>query len=401
MNKNILFLLNEYPAKTSPTSLAAEAVIKEAKKKYNVFCLAINGDQTYEEGVYSLYNKHVGENAKGSRLEKQIFNRLRLLLFAPFYPNTHPIMMSKFEKKAVEICEKNNIDIVVSVVFPIETLGVGARLKKKYPNIKHVPYFIDGYACGKVPKYLPKQFAQKRKIKFELENVLNADVVIRMEASRQYYDESNINFNDNTVYLNPAFLHKPENGKKSSNEQSIFEKDYINILYTGYLCMPERNPSFIIDAFSGIDNVCLIFIGKNEAKSIIEKKKQGFKGIIKSFDFIPRDNLLTIMGDADCFLNLGASNSNAISGKIFDYISYGKPIISSYFMDDDATLKYLRKYELACCINQKRISVEDARIILEEFLISNRNRKIDFNDIEQTFYNSSPNAVLDIFGKLI
>lgn len=266
------------------------------------------------------------------------------------------------------------------------------------PSVKFIPYFIDGYACGILPRYLPSQYALKRKIRFEHFVVERADLVIRMEASRKFYEQDKDYWKQKSVYLNPAFLHKPVS--HSNSRADIFEKGYINILYTGYLFLPDRNPEYIIDALSRINNVCLIFIGKNEARSVIEKKQSSFQGKIKIFDFMPREQLIELMNEADVFLNLGVANSNAISGKIFDYLSYGKPIISTYFKRDDATLKYLNDYELACCIDQCTTSKDMATELLKEFLETTRDKRINYREIEKAYYSSSPKAIEDLIEQL-
>jgi glycosyltransferase involved in cell wall biosynthesis len=397
MKKTILFIVSEYPSRKSATSYAAESVINYLKERHNVICLAINGNEVDDVDVYLLNRNKKQLRVKISPRMIGLLDRMQLMLTSPIYPLARPIQTEKLKKKAMEICADKKVDIVISVCLPVESLMVGAYVKQKMPSVKFIPYFIDGYACGILPRYLPSQYALKRKIRFEHFVVEKADLVIRMEASRKFYEQDKDYWKQKSVYLNPAFLHKPA---RHSGRTDIFEKGYINVLYTGYLFLPDRNPEYIIDALSRVSNVCLIFIGKNEARSVIDRMQNSFQGKIKVFDFMPREQLIGLMNEADVFLNLGVANSNAISGKIFDYLSYGKPIISTFFKEDDATLKYLRDYELACCIDQCNTSNELATELLKEFFETKCGKRINYSEIEKAYYSSSPKAIGDIIEQL-
>ncbi len=408
MKKKIAFIMNEYPAKTSPTCIAVEPIIRELANKYEIHCIVKRSGKSntvtihcVKQGLidYIIERLRTSGKDKAANIVNTLYMRISQMFTAPIYPQIHPIFQKRLNKLTLAVCNENKIDLLVSVCFPGESIVAGAYVKKHLPNIKYVPYFIDAYSCGTLPKYLPKKYAFQRKLDYERECVKQANLVITMEASKEFHEQHNKLYH--AVYLNPAFLSRPVDINMQNLRNDILEKGYINILYAGYIYMPDRDPSYIIDTLSGMENVCLIFVGKNEARKIIEQKQKSFKGIIKQFDFVNHDELVGLMRSADIFLNLGVSNVNAISGKIFEYMAYGKPIISTYFKENEATLSYLKQYPLSCCINQTNVASSDAAQTIQQFIIESGKKLVKYEEVERRFYASTPMAFEDVITPLL
>lgn len=394
IQKRVLFITQEYPAKNSPTALAAFAVIEKLKENYDVYCLALEGSNANADSKV-FYSEKENQKSHKKSLDR-ILLRIRQLFMIPFYPVFHPLQQIKLNKKAFEICKQYGIDIVVCVSFPFEAVVAGNYIKKRIPGIKLVSYLIDAYACGTLPKYLPKAFAAYRKHNYERKYIKGSDLIIAMESSKFYYSKQKDRFYKNIQYLNPAFMLPPK--EYNTNDSSIIQRGKINIVYAGYLYLPDRNPTYIIRLLSSLNNnnIRLIFIGKSDIGQIIENEKKSFNGEILKLDFLPHDQLPGILKGADALLHLGVSNDNAISGKIFEYMSYGKPIICTYFKEKEATLPYLAKYPLSCCINSTVSSFEDAKIQLNNFLQKSLGKEISYSDVYKLFYTSTPDAFSDV-----
>ncbi len=393
MKKRILFITKEYPAITSPTALAVSSVIEAMRKDYDVYCLALQTSvpvsKELEEHVFFLQKKSKKISPK---FWSNFVFRLHQLLMSPFYPVFHPWQQAKLNHKALKICQQYHIDIVICVCFPFETIVSGSYIKKRLAQVKVVSYLIDAFACGTLPKYLPKIFAAFRKQCYEKKHIKNSDLIIAMESSKPYYQQQKEPFYRDIQYLNPAFMLPPQTQRASNN--SIIQKGKINIVYTGYLYLPDRNPTYIIRLLSSLNNknIRLIFIGRAKIGHIIEHEKTSFSGDLIQVDFLPHEQLGPILNEADVLLHLGVSNNNAISGKIFEYMAYGKPIMGIYFKQKEATLPYLAKYPLACCINRETTSFEGAKKQLADFLQKSVGKKVPYPTVCQLFYTSTPEA---------
>ena len=73
-----------------------------------------------------------------------------------------------------------------------------------------------------------------------------------------------------------------------------------------------------------------------------------------------------------------------MSSKIFDYMSFGKPIIHFYFNDNDVNVPWLKHYNNAFCIKISNNTKNDLSKHIGLFILS-RSGRVDyscFNDIE-------------------
>lgn len=398
-NDKILFITSEYPPITSPTALAASFVIDEMAKKKDVYCLRVYGDsETNKEKVrvFSLLKngrKTVRATNRISKIFDTILFRLRQIVLIPIYPIAHPFLQKRLNETATKLCKEYHIDTVICVSFPFESVVAGNDIKNKLPQIQFVPYLIDAYACGTPPKYLPRKYSNWRREAYEKKMLSNADMIIAMESGKSYYERKG--YAENIKYLNPAFF--VDNMFSSSfdkNDSAISNNEIITIVYSGYLYLPDRDPTFIIRALSSVPKYKfrLQFVGRSEVNNIIEKEKKEVDYEISCSGHVEHDELNKILNNADIFLHLGVSNSNAISGKIFEYMSYGKPIIALYFDDDEAALPYLKKYPLSCCINTRKTSFTEAGKIISDFIKSCNGKTISLKEVKELFYTSTTGA---------
>lgn len=415
--KEIMIILNHYPAETSPTDIAVKPVVDELSKHYKVVCLCTNafgcgcGKIGSNIEIVTIKNSIIDKNYNKyknnprvilSKLWRKMFRiKMRFIQFMtiPIYPNLHPVIMSRIIKVASEVIEARHTDMIISVCFPGESVLAGEKLKKKYPRISFVPYFIDAYACGTAPKYVPRSYSFKKRLESERRVIKAADRVVAMESSYSFHHNYNSDYIGKFRFLNPAFLTRKNLSLINEVTQNdVIEKDCINIIYTGYLYLPDRNPKYILELLSKTkyDNINIIFIGNANVGNILNEGRKTFKGTIKQIGFMSHDNLVKIVKNADLLLNLGVSNSNAISGKIFEYMSYGKPILTVYFKEDDAALTYLNEYPLSCSINQTVTTVDDGVHIVERFIDSYLGKTIDYSTVEDKFYTSTPYAFIEV-----
>ncbi|HEM2793006.1 TPA: hypothetical protein U0603_001134 [Streptococcus suis] len=410
--KKILVVMDSYPPTSSPNDICMDNVIQELKINYTVFCLVKKkmGDKKYKEvdGVNVIsYSKGPIDSfiswglehqnkllSKAASTAKFLLTRANQLFTIPIYPIFWPFYQIRLAYKLLKECRKNNIHAVIAVCFPPESLFAGRFVKNKIRDLVYIPYFIDAYSCGTYPKYISYEFAFSRKLGYEKWLTDNADEVIMMESSQSFHQKFSLQQIERYTFLNPPFL--KEHDVEVEDFHPLLEEGKINIVYTGYLYLPDRDPSYIIDLISSWNrkDVVLIFVGGGNCSDIIESKKPTFNGTLKHSNFLPHDEILTLLAGANVLLNLGVSNSNAISGKIFEYMSFGKPILTTYFKDDDASLMYLDKYPLSFTINQTQLSIEEASVESLVFVEKHLGEQAEFGKIEKIFYNSTPEAVV-------
>ena len=100
---------------------------------------------------------------------------------------------------------------------------------------------------------------------------------------------------------------------------------------------------------------------------------------------------------AHVLINLGNKESAVIPSNIFEYMSYGKPIISTYSIDDEACIPYLNKYPLSLLLDERETDLKKQRKILEEFILDVKGKSVDFKEIKDIFKNNMPETFVEEF----
>jgi len=292
-----------------------------------------------------------------------------------------------FEKEVNKVLNnlwiEKKFDAILSVSSPIGSHISAMKFKKKHPEIFWVSYWGDLFSG--------KNFKQNILIPhvkyIELENKIinNSDYVM---ATSEIYDEflkrNNCNKLERINYvLKEDILNICEKNKVTKNERPL-------IICMGSFQSKVRNPEYMLKIFnklsikydlelytSGCEEIILKYINKNV-------KNIKFMGRVKYEDLKKR------LKDANFLINIGNSLSSSVPSKIFELISYCKPIIDFYYLNN--RLEILDNYPIIIRIEMN--NNDDALITdLEEFIVNNQNENISTSKIREIFGDYSENII--------
>lgn len=418
--KKILFTIQWYPSVFSANALCDQKIIDilSLDQEYKITCLVYcptgkKRKETINNVKVVRFNRSWWWNVKiNAKCEKYTFSKfilrldkllLRLTQFVtiPIYPITEPIAYWKFEREAIKLMNKEHFDIVVSEYHGLDSLHAGSILKKRFPEIRFVAILWDPFT-GKDPvKYLPKRFFRERMNLGEQQELEVADKIIVMESSRAYHEIHSVckPYYNKFEYLDIPSIVKPP---VQTHPAGLIIHGKINVVYAGILSLPDRNPEYVIQLLKKstyAKDVNFIFLCTGEGKEKLEQLSNDFPGIITISGFVGREDLNNIYHEAEVLLNFGGPNPSMVPSKIFEYMSYGKPILSTYYIDNEASLKYLRKYPLALCVDQRLEIYENVKL-LDNFFEEKISKIVEFDEIEQMFPKNIPTKYVDVIKNL-
>ena len=414
--KGILFIVTEIE---SANGICCKAVMQEClKENYKVFCISnkesnIFVDDSSERIQYytvkprftyriSSYLKH----KKGGKLDSFIFilnyiiNKLKLVLAIPTWPLISPIYSYRIYKKAKEICCVEDIACIVPVFTQIDTLIASYFLKKENETIKYIPYFLDAMSGGYGPRIFSDKRIRERGLRWEEKLLSNADKVIVMESSRLHhesYSKGKPHYKK-IIYLDLPLLLL---GKNKATENKYLDKSKINIVYVGSLPINVRNPKYILDVFSHTNNkkFVLTFFGDINCKILNNSLSRDNRIRVKHA--VDHKDAMNIIYNADILLNIGNSVPNMTPSKIFEYMSAGRPIISTMPIKNEPSAKYLTHYPMSLLLDENIFNVEEAAQLTEEFIMRFSGKICDTSFLEQHFINNTPQMVIKTIKSII
>lgn len=412
--KKILFLTDMWSPKPTANSICVQNIASVLQKRgWKVYINAFEGKegQTKEsvDGIEIEYTRpsfprflltkavYTSNDMYKSFLNKAgvICNRLTRLIFLPAYPVAAPLFAKKWSERIRKQVLENDIDIVVSVNAPFDSLAAGYLVKQKMPSIKWIAYYIDsGTNYGKDQSLLKlKKILQQKATRWENKILSLADKIIIMEGHKHYYEDilNASNKSRMTVLNVPLF-----NVQKISSKMSSFGQNKKEIwTYMGSIRSGFYNPQKLFSWFREyckFHNAELHLYGAtNMEKWLLENCD---RATIFYHGLIAHNEVDEVLKRSDVLLYFRSEKLDSISGKFFEYLMYQKPVV--YFgFPNDINWKQVTKYPLGIAIDE---SSNKQDIDLE--MLKKQTQAISKDLLWKLYYNSTPDAFADAIDEM-
>ncbi len=420
--KKVLFIIQSYPSNRSANVLCDEKIMKAMLEtgRYEIHCLAyrfhgqalhekINGFQVHrcQRSVWwDLYTYARDNETKPFyrflvKLDR-LYMRLRQLFCIPIYPNYEPLLARKMAQEAKLLHTKEAFDLVVAEHHGRDTLYAGGQLKEYDKDVKLVSILWDPLSGRELAKYLPSKYALRMSLKDEARLLRNSDRIISLRSNQGYQEQNSSHkpFFDNVRFLDIPGIIRPAGEYVA---ETYTKRGMINILYSGLLS-PDREPSVLIEIINRSKYATLVhlmfFSIGNETIAKVSRQLKDFRGQSLIHPYVSKSLITSIAAHSEILVNLGGPNPRMVPSKIFEYMSLGKPILSTYYTDEEASKWYLDKYPLAICLDVRK-SIEQNVAEFERFVELNLHKIVAFEDVERQFPLNNPNAFIEVFEQVL
>lgn len=412
--KRILFLTRSYPdALGSATILCMHRVLNCVVEsgRYEVHALCMRyPDEAYEEQVGDVivhrFNptwwQRVCNSLYKSRKHGSLARIMEVMtktLTIPTFPRTEPLSDIMYTSVARKLHRKYGYEMVISEHHGLSTLLTGCRLMKEFPDLKHMAVLWDPVKGQMATLKLPKGYTDLRINRVEEFAVKYTTLQISTLSMKAYHSEHGDIGADHRIYLDIPSILKPE-PEVPTDKLVLIKEDGINIVFSGLLSKYYRDALPIIRLLGKTDvaaNINLLFFSRGE-KDLVELAAKGFPGGIIYHDYIPLQELHTIYRYADFLLNVSHLNANMVPSKIFEYMSFGKPIISTYLTDGDSAEKYVRRYKDGLCVDLKKSDEENVTSL--NVFLKKEHITVPFEEVKKQFNENTPERYLEVIDRL-
>lgn len=307
------------------------------------------------------------------------------------WPSYNPNVENACRQKLFEILSKDKYDCIFVPHKPFETVYAACKAKKKYPDIKLYIYALDPIAneidanngIGKHLFLLTKR-AEKKVFSY-------ADHIFHMECNRKRYSARKFKkYADKFSFLDFPLI--KERHVREETVKNASSADKAVLLYSGALDDTYRSPKYILDVFEVVSqemqDVNLHFYAKGNSIPDIERRSQNNRSI-KTFGYIPKQELERKVDEADFLINIGNKFSEMLPSKLLTYFMSGRPIIHIKNQENDSCISYLERYGLFLIIDEND-PIEESAEKLKSFIMSNRGKIIPHEYVTKIFQNNTP-----------
>lgn len=395
---NLLFILDYYLPMASANGVCVEKLVNS---------FAASGDQVSVLAFGQAGNSDLQENAQIYFCCQEQQDKKTESWITPFVyylkwvlPSQYPVYARKavtdqIVQAADEIIQRNHIDTVVCVHLPIESLLAGIQLKKKYPNVTFVAYALDSLSGGFLPRHLPDSFCRKRRVTWENRIYSFFNSVVLMQSSKAHHEKYSATeaWYRRSAYLDiPLFIPKAIGGPANQGKSSI--------TFVGTMAEQVRTPYHFLKVLNKVGtDVQVVFAGNNSCGDL-NRYCQSPHIALQQFGLIPYSDAIELVKSSTVLLNLGNKNASLVPSKIFEYMSTGKPIISTYSMDNDSSLPYLQKYPNVLLLDERCQDLDLQAKMLENFILNCGVEAINAQDLYKCYEENTPEAFVKLMRSL-
>lgn len=420
---NVVVLAGHYYPFYSANGSIMKNLIDELKTEHEIIVIAVKNNfelSDYEE--YDGYNiirlnefatcfhnfcERKKHSAKG--LKKNIFNFLlqskRVLLLLKKVLKKESLDQSLVKKHYNSLQRLNEnfpIDVILPVSLPFESFVAAAKFKKTYPNVKVLPFQLDHFSESETlhNSSFIKKLRYKKHIEIEKDCIKNSDHFYILPQLKEHYgDKEFIHFHEKiTVCEHPLIKAKVVTELNTIK----FRDNCINLVYAGSLYKDIRSPKYILDILTYIpsnENICFNVFHFGNCNEILEDFKDRLGVSLQNYGQVPAEISLSAMNDSDILISIANNINNQVPSKIFDYLSFGKPIIHLYQDDSDPYLNLLKEYPLALCVKMDNEKIKDNALKIQEFCKSNSGNIISFDEVQKKYFYATPSFVASKFSE--
>ena len=399
---NILFIVTEL---NSANGICTQSVMQEfAENGHSVYC--ITNDEPHSELLSKVTYVYVKPRftyrllTSGKKIRHSIgliLNKIKLMLAYPTWPLVSPIYTGRIYRKAEKIVREKGIEVIVPIYTQIDALIAAEKIKKQHPEVQYIPYFLDSLSGGYGPKCFSRNWLVRRGMKWEDRLLKAADKIIMMKSSMEHYSthSSMKDYYQRIAFLDLPLIRRPRYESDAENSDGL-----VHLVFIGSIPFHIRNPEPFLRLFNKMDNkdYRLHIFGTSNCNDMLREYAQKDQRIILEGP-IPHDTAMQRMAESDIMVNFGNNNSAMTPSKIFEYMSHGKPIISTLPISDEPSAVYLKKYPLAYLVDYANADTDSAAKELQTWIDSAVGNTVPFASVEEIFKCNTPEIFVDMVAQ--
>lgn len=297
---------------------------------------------------FTIYNFLRGKNknevslVEGDVSKKSLFQKIGEFIRANiFIPDARVGWNLYARKKALEILDNEQIDIVITTGPPHSTHLIGLYLKHKR-HIKWIADFRDPWVELFATNFLPRtRFSVWLDRILENKIISKADKIVLI--GKQLFTNFSLDSNKEKVSVISNGYDFDITNFSNSNRDS---ENYFTIRYVGTFFKSQNIPSFWKSISSLLnsrpqlkDKIRIELIGKIDDFIKSEIEKYGLTSICTYINFLSHKEAIDLVSTASCLLLVVPNvdnNKSIITGKLFEYLGAKKPILCFAPEDSEA-----------------------------------------------------------------
>lgn len=369
----------------------------------------------YTHGLYDdTLLENIPEEVEIIRLESFDFvNRmgfigkiLRFIATRFFVPDPEVFWYKNNLKKVLNIIKKENIKYIYSTSYPYSDHLMARDIKEHVKDVKWITDFRDEWTNN--PYFTEKLHY---KIRYLFEKPMEKDIVKKCDYLITNTPFMLENFlkdtpekKEKSTFIPNGYNEKDfENYEVKNQNNKVFKMTYMGALYG------KRKPDYFLEALKDVieegridrDKIQIEFIG-NYHTDVMEglKSRYNLDGVMQIKSYMSHKDLLEYMSYSNLLI-LIESEKNFYTGKIFEYIRMGIPILATLPKDGAAaSVIYQTNTGMVTSFEDVKEIKEKITYYYDRWLSGEISYQPKKEEIEKYSWNSHAQSILNCLKKI-
>lgn len=293
-----------------------------------------------------------------ARSVASFLSKTRKLLLLPWNPLYSLSFPYRILRKMEMLHQQSPFDLVISVYASFENALSGMWFKNRHPECQWCLYTLDTFVNQR-QAWLPEKY---RRAAFWLPKFLDsADLFVYMKSREKEYPEEIYRKWKHKMYPSDIPLMHDTVSKPSVPHSDSEEETWI---YAGSLGLPHYDTADAIRVFLALPDIgkkrVLHIYSRGPEFEMLKKQEAETNGKIRCHDYVDHETLQQLYCQADILFSL--KTSDQISAKIFEYMTFGKPVVHFSGCAADPNAGYIKQYDLGIVAETYAYSAEDLAV---------------------------------------
>ena len=237
--KKILIISSCYLGAATANGICAKNIARQLRLDgHDVSVLCYEQEGIAEKGVYTV-------PYPTDPIRKSFFAKGFALLGSFITPSVNKKLTNDYVASALKLCAEKNIDTVVAMFFPFESVAILKSVKKQFPKIKTVIYELDSVGDGVFIGSKYQALANNAIRRWCDRQYCYADQVILMRTHEEYWKRTFGKKHGSKLSIAdiPVLVERPLPKVEKNSEAPL------RFLYGGLIQEAYRSPNYLLKIF--------------------------------------------------------------------------------------------------------------------------------------------------------
>lgn len=307
------------------------------------------------------------------------------------------VTTAKLREKVEEALKCRTYDYVLCNAKPFEGFEAVMGFISSYPDTNFIGYQTDDFATAEDERFLPVFIVnrilhnRKKRLNEYANRFCNYGILESVYRKEAKMLKKGINVKSMGLPLLIDYRRRIPNNR--------YERETIRFVFAGSLVKsfrPAEDCLEIMLEVAGYNKIAVNIYQRGDCNEVVNMYEKKSRGTIRNKGSVSTEEAYDAMENADILISISNIAGDQISGKTFDYMATGKPIIHFYYNKNDLNAKIINRYKLGLNIQILENNRGESVKRIMDFVKSVDGEQMTIQEVRKEFCDYTVESVVNM-----